>query len=181
MPAPLIWLGAAALGIYATNEANTALLKRKGVVSVLPGEKKTRYQSVTVAPANGSVVCCGVYGLFDHTGVWVDGNIYELNGNGLVRCVSPERFLANRSGELIYVACDTDLSPLAESSAVPRVRDNLYQVLKYHLLRQNCHRFVAEMLSGERQNITSFSDLNEFLHGFFRRSISWQRAKIDFR
>ena len=46
-----------------------------------------------VIPVNGSVVCCGICGALTHTGLWVNGGIIELSGSGLVRTVSPERFI----------------------------------------------------------------------------------------
>jgi hypothetical protein len=46
-----------------------------------------------VIPINGSVVCCGIFGALTHTGLWVNGGIIELSGSGLVRTVSPERFI----------------------------------------------------------------------------------------
>ena len=180
MPAPLLWLGAAALSIYATNEANTAYLKRKRVLSRLPGESK-HGDLVKVVPENGSIVSCGIYGVLDHSGIWVDGNIYELNGNGLVRCISSNRFLQNRSGDTIYVACCQNHSPLKSRQAANRAVKHLYQVRDYHLIKQNCHRFVAEMLTGKTHSITSFSDLNEFLHEFFGKTIAWHQAKVNFR
>lgn len=168
MPAPLFWLGALALGAYSANKANTAYLKNNNVVDSMPGDSDLR-----TMPKNGSVVCCGIYGVLDHTGIWVDGNIFELAGSGLVRCVSPNRFVGERSGSKIYVACNTKNKALHETNAVLRARERLYSVVDYNVLSRNCHRFVAEMLSGTEQDITSFSDLNEFLSAYYQQSIRW--------
>ena len=172
MPAPLLWLGAACLSIYAGNKANEHYLKHKGIVDIMPGASR-----VQVTPQNGSIVTCGIYGVLDHTGIWVDGNIYELSGQGLVRCLSPNRFLGDRSGSTIYVACDRYNAPLFDIEAAIRAQHQLYHLHDYHLFNQNCHRFIAETLSNSSQDITSFSDLNAFLHAYFDETISWLAYK----
>lgn len=176
MPVPLIWLGAACIGLYASNKANDAYLKSTNTVRTLPGESSRR-----VVPRNGAIVTCGIYGVLDHTGVWVNGNIYELSGSGLIRSVSPERFLQNRSGDTIFVACDEQYFPLAADDVAQRCVDNLYELRDYHVLDNNCHQFVLEMLIGEKAEITSFSELNEALSALFLTSINWHQAKVDFR
>jgi hypothetical protein len=177
MPVPLIWLGAAVLGAYTANTANTAYLKRKKIVDAMPGES---HQYTT--PVNGSIVTCGVYDVLDHTGIWVDGNIYELSGRGLVRCVSPERFLGQRTGNHIYIACDPSNNALFNMQAAKTAQSLLFSTLDYHLLSQNCHKFVAEVLSeGQHVDITSFSDLNSFLNIFFNSVIRWNLTQINFR
>jgi hypothetical protein len=169
MPAPLVWLGAAAVSLYATNKLNTAHLRKKNVLARMPG-----YCIDAVKPRNGSIVTCDIFEMFEHTGIWINGNIFELNGNGLVRCISPSRFIQNRSGDKIYVACDLQGNPLVEPLAIERTKSQLYNLYDYHLIKQNCHRFVAEMIAGNRQNITSFSDLNEFLSSHFNTAIDWR-------
>ena len=182
MPAPLLWLGAAALGIFASNEVIKSDMKRRGIVSNLPSHGRPLHNSLDVVqPVNGSIVCCGIYEVLDHTGIWIDGNIYELSGKGLVRSISPDRFLDNRSGENIFVACSQSGDVMSCQAAIERCRQQLYQVYDYHIIRQNCHKFVAEMVSGKNQDITSFSDLNEFLFHFFDETINWQLADVAFR
>lgn len=176
MPAPLIWLGAAALSAIAANEVNTAYLKKNKVIDAMPGESK-HYST----PVNGSIVTCGIYGVLDHTGVWVDGNIYELSGNGLVRCLSPNRFLGDRSGSKIYIACDTFNNPLYDVSASIRAKKLLYTLLDYHLLNENCHKFVAQLIANKDVDITSFSGLNTFLSEFFDTPIRWNLTEINIR
>jgi hypothetical protein len=133
------------------------------------------------APVNGSIVTCGVYGVLDHTGIWVNGNIYELAGSGLVRCVSPERFVGDRSGSQVYIACDTSNNALFDIDAAERAQYLLFSNIDYHLLSENCHKFVAEVLANQDVDITSFSDLNTFLNVFFSSSIRWNLSKINFR
>jgi hypothetical protein len=176
MPVPLLWLGAACLGLYASNKANSAYLKSTNTVRKLPGESSKR-----VVPRNGAVVTCGIYGVLDHTGIWLNGNIYELSGAGLIRAVSPNRFLHNRSGDKIYVACDERFLPLAAPEVAQRCTDNLYELRDYHVLENNCHQFVLEMLTGKKAEITSFSELNEALSSLFLTSVNWHEAKVNFR
>jgi hypothetical protein len=176
MPIPLLWLGAAALGLYTANEANNAHLKRKMIIDAMPGES-----SYYTVPVNGSIVMCGIYGVLDHTGIWVNGNIYELAGSGLVRCIAPERFVGNRSGSKIYIACDPINNALFDENAAQRAQDLLFSSLDYHLVNENCHKFVAEVLANHDVDVTSFSDLNSFLSEFFTTSIRWNLTEINFR
>lgn len=176
MPAPLIWLGAAALSAITANEVNTAYLKRNKVVDAMPGDSKC-----FSTPVNGSIVTCGIYGVLDHTGIWVDGNIYELSGKGLVRCLSPNRFLGDRSGKKIYMACDTSNHPVYDLGASKRAKDLLFNVLDYHLLNENCHKFVAQLIADKEVDITSFSGLNTFLSVFFNTPIRWNLTEINIR
>lgn len=168
MPAPLLWLGAACISLYASNKANNEYMRRKGIVQTMPGDT-----DFAVEPKNGAIVRCGIYGVLDHTGIWVDGNIYELSGQGLVRCLSPERFLGDRSGSRIYVACSDYGEALHHFSAVKTLKSKLFTLQDYHLLNQNCHKFVAETLTNHEVDITSFSELNSFLHDFFQTTIHW--------
>ncbi|MBF7072896.1 hypothetical protein ISG33_05720 [Glaciecola sp. MH2013] len=173
MPAPLLWLGAACIGLYASSKVSDSYKQSKSVVAQLPGDSNKR-----VSPKNGAVVCCGIYGVLDHTGIWVDGNIYELSGAGLIRCISPQRFLQNRSGDTIYLACDQSYLPLANEQIAERCINSLYQVREYDLLDNNCHKFVMEMLLGREVAITSFSELNQALSNLYLSTISWHQLKM---
>ena len=102
----------------------------------------------------------------------------ELNGNGLIRAVSPERFLDDRSGERMFVACDETFSPLFDVEATERAALSVFQYSEYHVLKNNCHRFVRSCLAGNNQRITSFTDLNEFLSEHFSVPIHWQPASV---
>ena len=55
----------------------------------------------------GALMVCEIFHLFEHTGIYIgDGQIVELQGTGLIRSVSTGRFMQNRSGEELLVACD---------------------------------------------------------------------------
>lgn len=164
MPIPLIWLGA-------------------GVAAVYSGLKYTEQQHFlnagpSVLPVDGALVSCGIFGLFEHSGIWLDGNIIELKGNGLIRAISPARFLAKRSGERIVIACDAQSQPLIAKNAAARAVAQLYQYREYDLLKNNCHRFVWNCISGKNEPLTRFRDLNQRLEQFFECRIVWANAKV---
>ena len=173
MPAPLIWLGIGLASLYATDTLSKRYQKEKGRVVVYPGES-----DLEVQPVNGSVVCCGIFSIFDHTGIWCDGNIIELKGNGLIRGISPERFLQGRSGNRIYVACNASHEPMIDVQSMYRAVSRVYEYSPYHLIENNCHRFVWQCLSGRRDKITRFSELNDNMSRHFGEPVHWHKAKI---
>ncbi|WP_034474170.1 hypothetical protein [Aestuariibacter salexigens] len=169
MPAPLIWLGAGLAAIYAGSQYARHEQKRAGHVGVFPGDC-----DIPVRPENGAIVCCGIYELFQHTGIWVEDSIVELKGNGLVRAVSPHRFIEDRSGNQVYVACDAQLNVLHDELSAQRAARQVYQYLDYDVIDQNCHRFVWETLSGRDARITRFAELNACLCDYFSTPVHWQ-------
>lgn len=134
-----------------------------------PGESR-----VTVAPCDGAIVCCGIYGVFEHTGIWVDGHIVELHGSGLVKAVSPQRFLHDRSGEHIYLLCDKDFHPLIAENTDYRAISQVYTYIEYHPWGNNCHRFTCHCVTGKTNNVSSFYDFNLTLSRFFQCRLYWQ-------
>ena len=172
MAIPLIWLGAAAAATYVGIKHSHRISQAPGFVSSYPGDSQ-----VPVTPKNGAILCCEVYNVLDHTGIWVDGGIVELNGNGLVRIISPERFLAERSGEHIYIACDEVDEPLITHNTHERAISNIYRYREYDLLKNNCHRFVWEMVTGKDasaiDNLTRFTDFNQHLSTLHDCPVSW--------
>lgn len=133
-----------------------------------PGETHS-----TVQPSNGGIVCCGIYGVFEHTGIWIDGNIVELRGNGLIRGVSPSRFLDDRSGDVISIVCDNSFQPLIDPQAASRTESRLFEYCEYDVITNNCHRFVWQCVSGQIAAITSFYDLNCALSKHFVSELNW--------
>ncbi len=168
MPIPLLWLGASIAAAYAGSQIVREQQKSAGHVGHFPGEHK-----VQVTPIDGCIVCCGIYELFQHTGIWVDGHIIELRGNGLVRGISPDRFLQDRSGNRIYVACDGNMLPIASEAAIERSVSRLYEYSPYHVIKNNCHRFVQECITGVPGDITRFGQLNALLHEQYQTEINW--------
>lgn len=172
MAIPLVWLGAAAAATYMGIKHSHKITQTRGFVDSFPGDS-----NVPVAPKNGAVVCCEVYSVLDHTGIWVDDTIVELNGNGLVRAISAQRFLAERSGNQIFIACDEFDEPLITHKTDARAISHVYEYREYDLLKNNCHRFVWEMVTGKSAShsagMTRFTDLNQHLSSLHDSPISW--------
>ena len=168
MPVPLLWIGAGAIAMLAgAKYSNDKRLE--GSVSGLPGNS-----DIKVNPVDGAIVTCRVFGLFEHTGIWIDGNILELKGNGLIRGVSPRRFIQERSGDDIYVACDEDHIPLVQPNTVERAVSRLFTYSEYDVIKNNCHKFVWQCISGEDIPLTRFSGLNQKMATIFSTNIHWQ-------
>jgi hypothetical protein len=167
MPIPLLWLGAGAIALLAgAKYSNDKSLEKS--VSNLPGNT-----DIKVEPINGAIVTCGVYGLFEHTGIWVDGNILELKGNGLIRGISPNRFLEERSGDNIYIACDDNNAPLIHDGTAERAISRLFTYSEYDVIKNNCHKFVWNCVSNEDILLTRFSELNQKMAEQFATTIHW--------
>lgn len=169
MALPLLWLGAGVLAAATANSLNKSQLKAEGVVGAFPGDSR-----ISVKPQNGSVVCCGIYEVLHHTGIWVDGNIVELNGNGLIRAISPHRFLHDRSGAKIYVAADRRYRALTSERGYQTAIEMIYQYKDYDVIENNCHRFTHYCLTGKDEKITLFSELNQRVSELFGTEIHWQ-------
>jgi hypothetical protein len=160
MPIPLLWLGAGIAACYAGGVAQKRYKESTLSVDHFPGEGTTGASVI-----NGAIVCCGI---------WCDGAIIELRGNGLIRAISPERFIQDRSGDQIYIACNDKSQPLINENSLARATSKLYQYSEYHLIKNNCHRFVWQCISGESRPLTSFLELNNALFTHFACPISWQ-------
>ena len=172
MALPLIWLGAGLAALYAGSKYTDSQTYR-GAVDFMPGEG-----DIYVKPVDGCIVSCGVFGVFDHTGIWIDGNIVELKGNGLIRGISPQRFLGQRSGNEIFVACCKQAIPLIADDIWARTVNQLYQYSEYDLVRNNCHKFVWGCISGENEVVTRFTQLNNKMAIYFGTNICWQKLHI---
>ena len=169
MPIPLLWIGAGLAACYAGGAAQKRYKESNLKVEHFPGEGNQ-----SASPMNGCIVCCGIYGVFEHTGIWCDGAIIELRGNGLIRAISPERFIQDRSGDDIFIACDNQCNPLIDKNTIQRATAQLYQYSEYHVIKNNCHRFVWQCISGESRSLTSFLEFNDALFSHFNCPISWQ-------
>jgi hypothetical protein len=173
MAVPFLWVGAGVITLLAGAKYSKDQFLGDSV-STMPGQGEK-----SVTPINGSIVSCGVYEVFDHTGIWVDGNIIELKGNGLVRGISPQRFLENRSGEQIFIACDQHHQPLAHLSTAKRATEQLFNYSQYDVIHNNCHRFVWQCVSGNAEAVTRFSLFNTKISEHYAEQIHWHQANID--
>ena len=167
MPLPLFWIGAGLTTVMLGHQMHKQSQRQR--VGKFPGEDCT-----PVAAVNGSIVSCGIYGVFDHTGIWIDDNVVELKGNGLIRGISPQRFLKDRSGDTIYVACGGDLTPLVSPAAAKNAMEQLFHYTDYDVWNNNCHRFCWRCVSGRNDTVSRFSDLNKKLSEYFQQPIHWQ-------
>lgn len=191
MPLPLLWIGGAAMGalMLADEREKRQQLERNRLLGRVPRQVNANQAMVAapsqwqkgfkqVTPQPGSIVCCYVFGVIEHTGIWLaDDCLVELHGSGLVRAVSVKRFLAGRTGSQIFIACNHLHQPLIANTIVNRAERAIYQYREYDLFDNNCHRFVWSCLCGEERAIKSFNELNQKLAAYFKQGIYWEDRK----
>ena len=191
MPLPLLWIGAAAVSAMAVkglaDDRKSQQRKRANSFRVQTLAELDRHDSPIatyptdifdteqkVLPEIGSIVCCGIGGVLDHTGIWVgDNTIIELDGNGLVKPVSPRRFTDDRSGKGIFIVCDSLGKPLSSELAAQNAIEQIYQQRDYHLFDNNCHQFIWQCFQPNAQAITTFKSLSVNIAQLFDRVIYW--------
>ena len=191
MPLPLLWLGAAAVSALAVKglsddrksqqkqrsryrkvQTLVDLERHESPIAIYPSDMMSTEQ--VVKPKVGAIVCCGIGGVLDHTGIWVDDDtIIELDGEGLIKPISVKRFTKERSGKHIFMACDSNAQPLACSDAAKNAIAQIFQARKYHVLDNNCHQFVWQCFQLDHKKVTTFKDLNINLAKKFNRKIYW--------
>ncbi|WP_206486399.1 hypothetical protein [Thalassotalea sp. G2M2-11] len=191
MPLPLLWIGAAAVSALAAKSLSddrktqqqkrrrfyraqtlTDLQRHESPVAIYPSDFMSTEQKVK--PKVGAVVCCGIGGVLEHTGIWVDDNtIVELDGNGMIKPISVQRFTKERSGKYVFIACDSHGIPLACEEAATRALAQIFQVRDYHLIEYNCHQFIWQCFEADAKAITTFKALNMNLAARFNRRIYW--------
>lgn len=192
MPLPLLWLGGATIGalMLADEREKRQQLERNRLLGRVPRQVSANQAMVAapsqwqkgfkqVTPQPGSIVCCYVFGVIEHTGIWLAGDcLVELHGSGLVRAVSVKRFLAGRTGSQIFIACNHRHQPLIANTIVSRAERAIYQYREYDLFDNNCHRFVWSCLSGEERVIKSFNTFNQELADYFKQGIYWDAMRL---
>ncbi len=191
MALPLLWLGAAALSAFAVKElADDRKAQQKqrkyssrpqtladsseyeSPIATYPTDMLNTEQRVT--PTIGAVVCCGIGGLLDHTGIWIDDDtIIEIDGQGLIKPISARRFTEERSGKRIFIACDSTAKPLSSERASQRAIEQIFQVRDYHFIDNNCHQFIWQCFKPNDTKLTTFKELNVRLARMFDRKIYW--------
>lgn len=191
MPLPLLWLGAAAISAFAVKEladdrkkqqrkrsyyqnAQTfsSLNRHESPIVSYPTDLFNTEQKVT--PEIGAIVCCGIGGLLDHTGIWLgEDTIIELDGNGLIKPISVQRFTKERSGKNIFIACDSQAKPIASELAADRAQQQIFQCRDYHVIDNNCHQFIWQCFKPNDKELTTFKELNVRLARLFDRKIYW--------
>ncbi len=200
MALPLLLLGAAALSALAVQELaddrDNMLRKRKNSNKVETIEHLAKYDSpvatypseillslannyaVDVVPKIGAIVCCGLGGILDHTGIYVgDNTIVELSGSGLVKAVSMERFLAERSGKQIFIACDSKAQPLVNKLAAQKAVEQLFNYYEYDVISNNCHRFIWQCFEQRDDDLSTFKTLSYKIAEYYNRIVYWDVCK----
>ena len=188
MALPLLLIASAFGGLYLSDQHKKALIQQdanRGLPLDTSTAKETigRWpsdaypSSLSVTPVPGSIVCCSVYQAFDHTGVVIDEDtIVELHGSGLVRAVSPKRFLSDRSGRHIFIACNQLAEPFVFSKAVWQGAQEVFNFYDYHVFKQNCYRHTWLCLTECDQQIDSFEGFNQLLSDTVQAPIYWDVA-----
>lgn len=182
-------IAAIALGVAALHESNKAQYKRieqdrlkddSGSSLTVAKSPSDYYSSHTnVMPTPGSIVCCEVFNLLDHTGIWIDQDtIIELSDSGLVKSVSCQRFMEERSGKNLFVACNHQHEPIVIDGCESRAIQSVFSYREYDVINNNCHRFVNYCLTGVDSELTLFSSLNSQLANLSGRNIYWDKVKI---
>ena len=132
-----------------------------------------------ITPGIGSIVCCGVYNGFIHTGLVIDDDlVLELHGSGLSRAISFKRFLQDRSGQHIFVATDTLANPIIFDFDQEHVARQVFAYHDYHVSKRNCYSHSWYCLTGKMTPFASFELFNKALSSLVGHSIYWDRAKI---
>ncbi len=196
MPLPLLWLGAAVVSAVAVSELTESkkrsekrrfldkdghyrgdASRHKSGVEKFPSEV---FQTTTYAQiAPGSMVCCGLGGVLEHTGILIDDEtIVELHGDGLIKAISPRRFLKERSGNEIFVACDSQGKAIGTELCAMRAVKQVMTYQDYHIINNNCHRFVWQCISGRNEPVTTFHQLNTLFSKRFDRKIYWDKWQV---
>ncbi|GAB2993076.1 hypothetical protein [Psychrosphaera aestuarii] len=130
-------------------------------------------------PAPGSVVCCEVFNALDHTGVWIDRDtIIEFSNSGLVKAVSAERFLKERSGNHIYVANDKTGQSIQFEGLADRAVKRVFTYNEYDLAENNCHNFVYQCITNSDDKITLFSSLTSAISNLSGSHVYWDKVKV---
>ncbi|WP_192021449.1 hypothetical protein [Shewanella sp. WPAGA9] len=193
MAFPLIWLGTAAIGaiMLADDRQQRKTIqheRRMGRAPKVPNGKSVspltpsiwHKGDAKVDAAPGAIVCCFVFGVIEHTGIWVgDDHLVELHGSGLIRVISAKRFLQGRTGSCIFQAGNHLHQPLVAPKALARAEQAIYQYRDYDLFTNNCHRFVWSCISGEETEVRSFEQLNTLLAQAFKQVVYWDEVALN--
>lgn len=191
MAIPLILLGSAIVGagMLAEDRARRQKIElrrrlnipqKAGILEPRLIQEPSLYEQnfLRVKPVPGSIICCFVFGVIEHSGIWLgEDTIIELHGSGLIRAVSVQRFLAGRSGNNIFIACDAHHQPLVSSHCLEAASNQIFSYRDYDLFDNNCHRFVWECLTNESVAIASFETLSQKMAVHFKKSIYWDQIE----
>lgn len=195
MPLPIFWLGAAAVSALTVNELSKDRKKQQSErfssraktfddsteessTAIYPSDLFSTTQKVK--PDVGAIVCCGIGGVLEHTGIWVgDNTIVEMDGNGLIKPVSIQRFTEDRTGKNVFVACDSNAKCLSIEIAAMRAIKKVFTFENYDIIDNNCHQFVWQCFKPNDKPLTTFKELNKRIAMHFKRKIYWDLCDVD--
>lgn len=183
MPLPLLLIGTA-VGALLAHDNQKIYLKKLDEDRLVLSKPTVGREPSEILPSSmstnliaGTIVCCEVFEAFIHTGVVVDNNtIIELHGSGLIRAVSKERFLKQRSGKHIFIACDRSGAPFNFSLIESLAPQDVFNFYEYDLLKVNCYRHTWRWLCGVDVVVESFTDFNDKLSTKLNEKIYWDVA-----
>jgi hypothetical protein len=202
MPLPLLWIGAGLAGLVgaaltaehykdkAQQQTDKDELRRgqldvadshvEGEDGVIKWPSEVLTSDICAVPVPGAIVSCSVFKAFDHIGVWIEDDlIVELHGKGLVKAVSVRRFLENRSGDQLFVACDSVGQPLIVPETVRRAVAQVYNYWEYDVIDNNCYRFVWSCIEEIDGKVASFSEFNHLLAKYHNKKVYWDKFDAD--
>lgn len=114
----------------------------------------------TVTPVQGSVVCCDLALVFEHSGIYIGNNkIVHLDGSGIIESVSPRQFMERLDGLnfaiSIYVSSNNGCS-IGSAKVAERAKSMIGRSRDYNFILDNCHQFTAGCLTGDFENSNNF-------------------------
>jgi len=188
MPLPIFLFGAGVIGGLFINEQHKKYLRKQDADR---GVYKKTNKAMARAPSDlvpskkshkmipGAIVCCHVYGGFEHTGIVIEDDlIVELHGSGLVKAVSSRRFLSSRSGDNIFIACNQAGDAFSYSNAALKAQEEIYKFYEYNLFECNCYTHSWFCILGNDERIKSFDDLNQKLSDLNQEPIYWDKVDL---
>lgn len=199
MPLPLLWIGAGLVGAALTADhlrdkaqKMTDDEERDRLRGIEPEPYRTGENNATKLPSDiltsnmhakpvpGAIVCCSVFSAFDHTGIWIDDDlIVELHGTGLIKGVSVNRFLDDRSGSNVFVACDSLGEPLVVGDTAKRAGDEVMSYWDYDVFDNNCYRFTWQCITGDNRTVKDFAQFNDLLAKLHEKKVYWDKLDVD--
>lgn len=120
----------------------------------------------------GAIVFCELIKGVEHSGIYIGkGDIVELNGDGLIRKVSPVTFYSDsqyRTGTDIYTFTDLSGKLLCSNKIAKRAKEKIGTKVNYNVALNNCHKFTAGCITGNFNNTNlSFTQLMELFEREF--------------
>ena len=92
--------------------------------------------------------------------------------------VGYQRFLTNRSGETIFVACNRDGDAIQAVLDEQLIANEVFKSYDYHVSKRNCYFHSWYCITGEVKQFASFEQFNTALKQKFGHSIFWDKAII---